>query len=240
MGDGEERGGVKKEGVTAEHTAEPVDQRVIAAIRKDHAGEGGEGIRTTDGAIPSTRWRSLSTVVGRLNAWIIQETQQVAPVMVPTEFVLQPPVVRIRHGTVAEMIGRLSSQPLGLGGKVRRLSSVICLPELHRFSEQAAQTIAEAATSPSLGLDHLTDQHVGQTFLLLYPRQSLSIVAPSSVRYHHPFIVQGVPLRCGDEHEPGTRASSVSNAIAGPPSTRHPVSSVWTSGLARTEPRSLW
>ena len=48
------------------------------------------------------------------------------------------------------MIGRLSSQPLGLGGKVRRLSSVICLPELHRFSEQAAQTIAEAATSLSL------------------------------------------------------------------------------------------
>ena len=47
------------------------------------------------------------------------------------------------------MIGRLSSQPLGLGGKVRRLSSVICLPELHRFSEQTAQTIAEAATSPS-------------------------------------------------------------------------------------------
>ena len=113
--------------------------------------------------------------------------------MVPTEFVLQPPVVRIRHGTVAEMIGRLSSQPLGLGGKVRRLSSVICLPELHRFSEQAAQTIAEAATSSSLGLDHLTDraQHVGQTFLLLHPRQSLSIVAPSSIRYHHPSIVRG-------------------------------------------------
>ena len=37
-------------------------------------------------------------------------------------------------------------------------SSVVCLPELHRFSEQAAQTIAEAATSPSLGLDHLTDR----------------------------------------------------------------------------------
>ena len=91
------------------------------------------------------------------------------------------------------MIGRLSSQPLGLGGKVRRLSSVVCLPELHRFSEQAAQTIAEAATSPSLGLDHLTDraQHVGQTFLLLHPRQSLSIVAPSSIRYHHPSIVRG-------------------------------------------------
>ena len=105
----------------------------------------------------------------------------------------QPPVVRIRHGTVTEMIGRLSSQPLGLGGKVRRLSSVVCLPEFHRFSEQAAQTIAEAATSPSLGLRHLTDraQHVGQTFLLLHPRQSLSIVAPSSIRYHHPSIVRG-------------------------------------------------
>ena len=36
---------------TAEHTAEPVDQRVIAAIASqgpDYAGEGGEGIRTTD------------------------------------------------------------------------------------------------------------------------------------------------------------------------------------------------
>ena len=59
--------------------------------------------------------------------------------------------------------------------------------------EQAAQTIAEAATSSSLGLHHLTDraQHVGQTFLLLHPRQSLSIVAPSSIRYHHPSIVRG-------------------------------------------------
>ena len=80
--------------------------------RPDYAGEGGEGIRTTD-VLRAVRYlprdhcpteRSLSTVVGRLNAWIIQETQQVAPVMVPTEFVLQPPVVRIRHGTVAEMI----------------------------------------------------------------------------------------------------------------------------------------
>ncbi len=73
--------------------------------------------------------------------------------MVPTEFVLQPPVVRIRHRAVAEMIAHLSLQPLGLHIKVRRLSSVICLPQFHRFSEQAAQTIAEAATSSSLGLD---------------------------------------------------------------------------------------
>ena len=32
---------------------------------------------------------------------------------------------------------------------------------------------------------------MGQTFLLLHPRQSLSIVAPSSIRYHHPSIVRG-------------------------------------------------
>ena len=101
----------------------------IASQGPDYAGEGRERIRTTD-VLRAVRYlprdhcraeRSLSTVVGRLDAWIIQETQQVAPVMVPTEFVLQPPVVRIRHGTVAEMIGRLSSQPLGLGGKVRRV-----------------------------------------------------------------------------------------------------------------------
>ena len=88
------RGGVQSEGrggdrSTAEHTAEPVDQRVIAAIPSqgpDHAGEGRERIRTT-GVLRAVRYlprdhcraeRSLSTVVGRLNAWIIQETQQVA------------------------------------------------------------------------------------------------------------------------------------------------------------------
>ena len=130
----------------------------IASQGPDYAGEGREGIRTTD-VLRAVRYlprdhcraeRSLSTVVGRLNAWIIQETQQVAPVIVPTEFVLQLPVVRIRHGTVAEMIGRLSSQPLGLGGKVRRLSSVICLPELHRFSEQRLRRLPKLRPLPLL------------------------------------------------------------------------------------------
>ena len=73
----------------------------IASQGPDYAGEGRERIRTTD-VLRAVRYlprdhcpteRSLSTVVGRLNAWIIQETQQVAPVIVPTEFVLQPPVV---------------------------------------------------------------------------------------------------------------------------------------------------
>ena len=180
--------------------------------------KGREGIRTT-GVLRAVRYlprdhcraeRSLSTVVGRLNAWIIQETQQVTPVIVPTEFVLQPLVVRIRHGTVAEMIGRLSSQPLGLGGKVRRLSSVICLPELHRFSEQMAQTIAEAATSPSLGLHHLTDraQHVGQTISAASPptepEHRSSVLDPLPSPLHSPRAPPHAPLRCGDEHEPGT------------------------------------
>ena len=181
------RGGVQKEGggdrSTAEHTAEPVDQRVIAAIASqgpDYAGEGRERIRTT-GVLRAVRYLPRDHCSGgalsQHGCWSAQcldhpgkRSRLPRSWCQPSSFCsLQ--FLRIRHGTVAEMMGRLSSQPLGLGGKVRRLSSVICLPELHRFSEQAAQTIAEAATSPSLGLDHLTDraQHVGQTFLLLPP-----------------------------------------------------------------------
>ena len=36
---------------------------------------------------------------------------------------------------------------------IRRLSSVICPPQFHRFSEKTLQTLAEAASSPCLGLD---------------------------------------------------------------------------------------
>ncbi len=191
-----------------EHTAQTIHDRLTTTLPSqgpDYAGGGRERIRTTD-VLRAVRYlprdhcraeRSLSTVVGRLNAWIIQETQQVAPVIVPTEFVLQPTVVRIRKWDTRGGDRSPLASTLGLGGKVRRLSSVICLPELHRFSEQAAQTIAEAATSPSLGLHHLTDraQHVGQTILVFHLRQSLSIVAPSSICYYHPSIVRGTTSR---------------------------------------------
>ena len=85
-----------------------------------------------------------------------------------------------------------------------------------------------------------------QTFLLLHTRQSLSIVAPSSIRYHHPSIVRGHHLTYLFVAVTSTNLVHRSlirferHQKAGPPSTRHPVSSVWTSGLARTEPRSLW
>ena len=88
------RGGVQKAGVGTgaplNTPQSPVDQRVIAAIPSqgpDYAGEGGEGIRTTD-VLRAVRYlprdhcpteRSLSTVVGRLDAWIIQETQAGCP-----------------------------------------------------------------------------------------------------------------------------------------------------------------
>ena len=66
-------------------------------------------------------------------------------------------------------------------------------------------------------------------FLLLHPRQSLSIVAPSSIRYHYPSIVRGHHLTYLFVAVTSTnlvhRSLIRSNAIrkAGPPSTRHPV-----------------
>ena len=38
------------------------------------------------------------------------------------------------RGRSREMISHLSSQSLGLGGKVHCLSPMVCLPKLHRFS----------------------------------------------------------------------------------------------------------
>ena len=103
------------ERIAAEHIAEPIHHRPVAAIAgqsSDHAGEGGERIGATIvfravGYLPRDHCRaerSLSTVVGRLNTRIVQKTQQVAPVVMPAEFVLQPVVVRIRHRAVAEMV----------------------------------------------------------------------------------------------------------------------------------------
>ena len=137
--------------------------------------------------------RSLSTVVGRLNVRIVQKSQQVATIVVPAKFVLQPVAVRIRHRTVAEMIAQLLLQPFGLHFKVLSLSSVICPPQVHGFSQKRTQTLAEAASSPCLGLNHLADraQYMRHTLLLLDPGQRLGVVAPSSISHHHPSIVRG-------------------------------------------------
>ena len=91
----------------AEHTAQTIHQRLIATVagqRPDYTGERTERIRTIF-VLRAVRHlaryhrpaqRSLSTVVGRLYAWIIQKTQQVATVIVPAKLVLKPPVVTIR------------------------------------------------------------------------------------------------------------------------------------------------
>ena len=91
------------------------------------------------------------------------------------------------------MIAHLSSQPLGLGGKVHDLSSMVCLPQLHRFSEQLFQSVAEAATPPALGLHHFADraQHMGHAFLLFDLVQRLRVVAAPPVGHHHSSIVRG-------------------------------------------------
>ena len=90
--------------------------------------------------------RSLSTVVGRLNVRIVQKSQQVATIVVPAKYVLQPVTVRIRHRSVAEMVAlSVLLQPFGLHFEVLSLSSVICPPQVHGFSQKRTQTLAEAA-----------------------------------------------------------------------------------------------
>ena len=114
MGRGSGGAGVDRR--AAEHTAQTIHQRLIATIagqRPDYTGERTERIRTIF-VLRAVRHlardhgpaqRSLSTVVGRLYAWIIQKPQQVATtVIVPTKLVLKPPVVTIRHRAVSEMI----------------------------------------------------------------------------------------------------------------------------------------
>ena len=131
----------------AEHTAQTIYHRLTATIagqRPDYTGERTERterIRTIF-VLRAVRHlaryhrpsqRSLSPVVGRLYAWIIQKPQQVATVIVPTKLVLKPPVVTIsppigvegRHRAVSQMIAHLSSQPLRLRNIVQRLSPTI-------------------------------------------------------------------------------------------------------------------
>ena len=89
----------------AEKSAEPIHHRLVAAIslqRPDYAGERRErmgaliGLHLTRDHRPTER--SLCAVVGRRDARIVQEAQQVPTVVVPAQFVLQPVVVRTYIG----------------------------------------------------------------------------------------------------------------------------------------------
>ena len=83
----------------AEHTTQTIHRRLTATLpsqRPDYAGERTERIRTIfvlRAVRHLTRYHrpsqsSLSTVVSRLYAWIIQKPQQIATVIVPTKLVL--------------------------------------------------------------------------------------------------------------------------------------------------------
>jgi hypothetical protein len=63
--------------------------------------------------------RPLDAVVGRLNPRIRQEAKQVAPVVMPAEFIEQPLIVWIFQATVAQMVGDRCPQDLGFGLELR-------------------------------------------------------------------------------------------------------------------------
>ena len=64
--------------------------------------------------------RPLGSVVRRLNVRVLQEAQQVAPIMVPTNLIEQPLIVRIRQTAVAQVMGDRGPQALDLGGEIHR------------------------------------------------------------------------------------------------------------------------
>ena len=94
---------------------QPLDRRLVTVVAEccQHAGEGRKGIRPL-GVLRALghlacdhRWpqRTLGPIISRLNERVVQKAQQVIPVMMPTELVQQPLVVRVRQQAVAETIG---------------------------------------------------------------------------------------------------------------------------------------
>ncbi len=106
---------------------QPIYQRPSPGLGQcpHHAGESRKGV-SPPGGLRTLRHlagndrrtqRPLGPVVGGLNARIVQEAQQIAPVVVPPQFVEQPPVVGVLQGAVTQMMGDGFLELLGLEGK---------------------------------------------------------------------------------------------------------------------------
>ncbi len=116
-----------------------------------HAGEGGE--RLSSGPRPGAlgdlagnhRWPqgAFGAIVGRLDAWIIKEAQQVAPLVVPAQLVQEALIVGVRQYPLPQLLVQQLAEAAGLRGEVRRRPSVVTLPEGQRLIEQSAEPQAK-------------------------------------------------------------------------------------------------
>ena len=103
--------------------------------------------------------RPFGPIVGRLNARVLQEPPQIAPVVVPANLVPPPLVVPVPQDPVPGVIGNRLLQTRGFGGQVLYPGGRIPPPPLPGLLQQPLELIAEAlpTASPPLGLPYCTD-----------------------------------------------------------------------------------
>ena len=148
-------GGLKGRNVersTSEYLAHAFQQELVATTSQcsQDAGEGGKsiccpGVLRSVGYLPGNHRRAqrpLSPVISRVDAWLLQETQQVAPVIVPAQFVLQSPVLRVCQGILQPKDGDDMPPLVSIAGPGRQSPA----PLLDDMTAKAPSLLAAAVS----------------------------------------------------------------------------------------------
>ena len=151
----------------AEQLVEVLHQRIDALCgqRAHDTGKGGKGMSSSAifGAVRHLAGDDrraqgpFGPIVRRLDPRVHQETQHVAPVVMPAEFIEQPLVVPIFQPAVPQLIREFSLQRLGFELEVRHLTVSVLVPQRQRILEHGLEPCPALQRSTRLPLHHVAE-----------------------------------------------------------------------------------
>jgi hypothetical protein len=117
-----------------------------------------------------------------------QEPHQVAPVVVPAQFIEPPSMVPIWRAAGAQLIGERFLHGLSRGHEGCGPALMVRMPQLPRVLPQRFQPRSEVARPASFRRPSVTNRPVNmrQTFLLADVSERSGIVAAPSIGHHPP------------------------------------------------------
>ena len=135
--------------------------------------------------------RALGAVIGRLDARVVEETQQVSVRVAPTQVLQEVLVAGVRHRPLPEEVGEAGLQPRCLGREVGGRPGPLPVPQRQGLAKRPPEPEAEGPPPSPFGLQQVTDRplEVAEALLLLDSLQLVRVVALAAVGAQRPRVV---------------------------------------------------